>query len=656
MSKAAGGSPRPDATFAQPTVSDKSVRLTMAAKHGDDEDVTALLDQAKQQFNEGDLKSALATLYSLFETERGDPQPMILAATIHERLGDRAMAATFYAGAIDLTPNLKREVAFRAASHYLAVGDGDAALSAMLMLEKHLPDDLDLVHSICSLHREAGRYADALPYARTLAVKGQNFGNFLNAGIVLSGLGLYEEAYPPLLQAYAANPQERLALSELFWCAGNLCDFPLADRLQGELQAAYAREGVTADIRENAFRALVWSGDEEYHARCARRTAEAVFPSVAPKWSRAERAPGPIRIGYLSSDFCDHATMALFAGVLEAHDRERFAVYGICHTAEDQRKGPVRERFLEAIDFYIDILALDDDAAADLVRSLDLDILVDLKGFTQGNRLGIFCRRPAPVQVTYLGFPGSVSGVGIDYAVTDRIVTPDRSIPFYQEKLLRLDGSYQANDRSREAVERAPDRAAARAAHGLPVDGVVFCSFNQPQKIRGTVFAAWMQVLAAVDGSVLWLSDQSPLIRANLQKAARAHGIDPARLVFAPKKPLAEHLRRLAEADIALDTAPYNGHTTTSDALWCGVPVVTVKGTNFASRVSESLLSAVGQPQLVAGDLSEFVRLAVELAQDGDRHLRLRQDLIEARTTAPLFDTELFTRRLEEKFLEIVAD
>ncbi|GEO84201.1 MULTISPECIES: hypothetical protein [Alphaproteobacteria] len=617
--------------------------------------MTALLDKAKQQFNAGELQSSLATLYKLLEVERADAQPMILAATIHERLGDRAMAATFYAGAIDLTPNLKREVAFRAASHYLAVGDIDAALSTMLMLEKHLPDDLDVVHSLCSLYRETGRYADALPYARALATMAQNFGNFVNAGIVLSGLGLYEEAYPPLLQGYVANPEERLGLSELFWCASNLCDFPLAERLQAELEAAYAREGVTADIRENAFRALVWSGDEEYHVRCARRTAEAVFPPVAPKWSRAERAPGPVRVGYLSSDFCDHATMALFAGALEAHDRERFSIYGICHTPENLRQGPVRERFLEAVDFYIDILALDDDAAADLVRSLDLDILVDLKGFTQGNRLAIFCRRPAPVQVTYLGFPGCVAGVGIDYAMTDRIVTPDRSIPFYQEKLLRLEGSYQANDRSREAVERASDKAGARRALGLPETGTVFCSFNQSQKIRGNVFAAWMQVLAAVDGSVLWLMDQSALTRRNLQKAAEVQGIDPARLIFAPKVPITEHLRRLVEADIALDTAPYNGHTTTSDALWCAVPVVTFKGTSFAGRVSESLLSAVGLPELVAENLSAFVRLAVELAQDGDRHSRLRKHLIEARDVAPLFDTELFTRRLEEKFLEIAG-
>lgn len=642
-------------TFAQSTVSDKSARLTMATKHGDDEDVSALLDQAKRQFNKGDLQSALRTLETLLKKKSSDAQPLILAATIHERLGDRARAAFLFAGAIELTPNLKREVGFRAASHYLAVGDADGALSALRSLERHVPDDLDLAHSLCSIHRDAGRYPEALPYARTLAARGQTFGNMLNAGIVLCGLGLFEEAYPPLLKAYIANPEERLALSELFWCAANLCDFPLSERLQTELEAAYAREGVTADIRENAFRALVWSGDEEYHARCARRTAEALFPVVAAKWSRSERTPGPLRIGYLSADFCDHATMALFAGVLEAHDRERFAVYGICHTPEDRRQGPVRDRFLEAVDFYVDILTLDDDAAAEVVRSLELDILVDLKGFTQGSRLGIFCRRPAPVQVTYLGFPGSVTGVGIDYAVTDRIVTPDRSIAFYQEKLLRLEGSYQSNDRNREPVMRAPDRAAARRALSLPERGIVFASFNQPQKIRAHVFSAWMRVLAGLEGSVLWLSDPSPLTKANLQKAAEAHGVDPARLVFAPKLPLADHLRRLVEADIGLDTAPYNGHKTTSDALWCGVPVVTFKGTSFAGRVSESLLHAVGLPELVAEDLSEFVRLAVELAQDGDRHSRLRQTLLAARDTAPLFDTNLFTRRLEEKFLEIAS-
>lgn len=610
--------------------------------------MSALLDQAKQQFNRGDFRIALATLYRLMEQERSNCDAFLLAATIHEKLGDRASAATFYSGAIDLAPTLKREVAFRAAGHFVAVGDQSSALSALLMLSRHMPDDRATVHSICSLYREAGRYVEALPFARKLAEIGEDFENHLNAGIVLSGLGHYEEAFAPLVQAFSLNPTERLALSELFWCAANLCNLELADGLKTELEAAYRREGEAADIRENAFRALVWSGDEFYHARCARRTADAIFPAVADRPPQREVA-GRIRVGYLSGDFCDHATMELFAGVLEAHDRERFSVYGICHTPQAARQGAMRERFLQSVDFYIDILDLDDDAAADLIRGLDLDILVDLKGYTQGGRLGIFCRRPAPVQVTYLGFPGSVIGAGIDYALTDHIVTPADSDAFYQEKLLRLEHSYQCNDSSRPTFSRT----GSRAAHGLPDDAVVFCCFNQAQKFNLPVFAAWMEILREVEGSVLWILTTSQTAVDNLRAAAEKSGIDPHRLVFAPKVSMAEHWKRLPHADIALDTAPYNGHTTTADALWSAVPVVTFKGISFAGRVSESLLCAVGLSELVADDIQGFVRLAVEMAQDGARQLRLRQHLINARATAPLFDTVGHTRRIEEKYQQI---
>ncbi len=610
--------------------------------------MSELLEEARGKYDTGDLEGALRGLYRLLETDRSDPDAFILAATIHEERGDHAAAATFFVGAIDISPNLKREVAFRAASHYLAVKDSDSALSALLMLARHMPGDRDVNHSICSLHREAGRYHDALPFARKLATIGEEFGNFLNAGIVLSGLGLYEEAFAPLVQAFSLNPQERLAHSELLWCARNLANLELADGLQAELEAAYRREGENADIRENAFRAIILSGDEFYHARCAQRTGDELFPPVAAR--PAPRASGGrIRVGYVSGDFHDHATMALFAGVLEAHDREAFEIYGICHTAEAYRTGQMRERFLESVDFYIDILELDDDAAADLIRSLELDILVDLKGFTQGNRLGIFCRRPAPAQVAYLGFPGSVIGAGMDYAITDPIVTPETSARFYQEKLLPLTHSYQCNDRARAVFARTGDRAAL----GLPADAVVFCSFNQPQKITLPVFSAWMQILGGVEGSVLWLLAASPSVTENLRAAARNAGIDPQRLVFAANVPMEDHLRRLAEADIALDTNPCNGHTTTVDALWSAVPVVTFRGTSFAGRVSESLLSAVGLNELVAKDIQQFVRLAVELAQDGARQSRLRHQLIEARTTAPLFDTVGTTRAIEQKFTEI---
>lgn len=603
------------------------------------------------EFNRGDLAAALKTLDGVIREDKSNADAFILTATIHEQLGDRVSAATYFAGAIDLTPNLKREVAFRSAQHFLAAGDSESALSVMLMLKRHMPDHLDVIHSLCSLYREAGNYVDAEPYAERLAEIGTTFGNFLNAGIVLSGLGRFEAAYEPLLKAYVQQPDERLALSELFWCASNLCDLTLAPQLQAELEKGYALDGKELDIRENAFRSLFWSGDEAYHRLCALRTAGAMLPAVSPVRLSRRANPGRIRVGYVSADFCEHATMSLFAGVLEAHDRATFEIYGICHTPEARREGPMRERFMDSVDHFVDILALDDEKAAELIRSLELDILVDLKGYTQSSRVGIFARRAAVAQVTYLGFPGSVAGAGIDYALTDAIVTPASSEPHYEEKLLRLSPSYQCNDNKREPVMRT----GSRAVHGLPDDAIVFSAFHQAPKIRSEIFTAWMAVMRQVPNSVLWLGALPDLARDNLRKAAEKAGVEPSRLVFAPMVPMNEHLRRLCQADIALDSAPCNGHTTTSDALWAAVPVVTLKGTNFAGRVSESLLGSVGLSELVANDITGFVRLAVELAQDGARQSRLRQHLLTARQTAPLFDTEALTRQIEGHFSAIVG-
>ena len=613
--------------------------------------MAALLDKAFDQYYRGDLKIALATLRRLLQQERRNLNAHLLAGTIHEQQGNLLEAAGFFLSAIPLSGDRRRDVGLRAASHFLAVGASDKALAALLALHPHLPDDVDVVHGLCSLYREAGDYQAALPYALKLSEIAVNIGNLLNAGIVLSGLNRFQQALPLLKKAWELQPEERLALSELFWCAANLCDFDLSDRLQAELEAGYAREGANADIRENAFRALCWSSDERYHRRTAQLTAELLFPPVAEKPALRPVAGRKIRIGYVSSDFYDHATMALFAGVLEAHDRDSFEIYGFCHTASAARQGPMRERFVAAVDHVVDILALDDDKAAAAIRKAGIDILVDLKGFTLGGRLGLFARRPAPVQITYLGFPGSVSGVGMDYAITDAVVTPPSSEPFYEERLLRMPVSYQSNDRNRPRVQRP----VSRAAFGLPEEGIVFAAFHQAQKIRSGPFRAWMEVLKAVPGSVLWLMGQEPLAELNLRAEALAEGVEASRLVFAPKVTLTAHLERLTAADIALDTGPYNGHTTTSDALWCGVPVVSFKGTNFAGRVSESLLRAVGLPELVAPDLASFARLASDLAQDGNRLSVLRQSLIAARDTSPLFDTPGFTRALEGHFRDVVG-
>ncbi len=614
--------------------------------------MAALYQQARKQFEEGAYDQALSTIAPLLQPGENDADAYILAATIQERKGNRLDAANLFESAIDLTPSLKREVAFRACQHYIDSNKSDRAIDALLKLHKHFPDDVDVNHSLCSLYREAARYPDAAPYAEKLAVIGRDFDNWLNAGLVLMGVGQVEKAFPALKAAYEARPTERLALTELFWCATSLCAFDLVDKLQAELEQAYEADGMTLDIRENVFRSLHWSGDEAYHVLSAIKTAETHMGKVAPRRPYRPHTDRRLRIGYVSCDFYDHATMILLAGVLEGHNRDRFEVFGICHTPAKLRNGPVRQRFMDAIEHYVDILDLDDDAAEAAILSLDLDILIDLKGFTFGNRLSLFCRRPAPIQVSYLGFPGSVIGVGIDYAIADRFVTPASSDQFYAEKIIRLPNSYQANDNTRPQVFRE----GPRSAHGLPEGGVVFCSFNQTVKLRRDVFRRWMDILKAVDGSVLWLLDMRPTVQENLRAEAAVMGVAADRIIFAPKKPMPEHLKRLCFADIALDTAPCNGHTTTADALWAGVPVVTFKGSSFASRVSESLLNAVGLPELVASDLSEFGRLAIDLAQDGVRQFHLRQHLIEARTSAPLFDTPRFTRDFEAALEAICAD
>jgi len=614
--------------------------------------MSGALKRARRLYGEGRMQDALVAANEAVTKDSKSPDAMLLMAKIFEALGDRAHAGVFYAGLIDISSKYRRQAAFLAANHFLAVDNAASAVGALRMLERYMPNDVDLNHSLCSLYHGTNELEEALPYARALAKTGKNFGNWQNAGVVLSLLQHYEEAFEPLKKAYEAKPADPPTIAEFLWCAANLADLQLAERLETELRAALEAGGEEMPVPENAFRSILWSDDERYQLLCSRRTSAELLPPVSRKRPQPRAERDKIRVGYVSSDFCNHATMTLFAGVLEAHDKDRFEIYGICHTPEESRGGKMRDRFKNAIDHYVDILDCDDSQAADRIRSLDLDILVDLKGFTENTRLGIFCLRPAPVQVTYLGFPGTVANAGIDYALTDDIVTPASSEPFFDEKLLRLSPSYQCNDANRPAYQRTGDRTGL----GLPEDAIVFCSFNQYAKLKEPVFAAWMEVLRAVDGSVLWLLAGSDAQEDNLRNAATRHGVDPSRLVFAPKLPADRHMERLAEADIALDTAPCNGHTTTSDALWCGVPVVSMKGATFAGRVSESLLHAVGLDELVTEELSAFVRLATELARDAERRDRLRQHLVDARRTSPLFDTEAITRQIETHFENIIEE
>lgn len=395
---------------------------------------------------------------------------------------------------------------------------------------------------------------------------------------------------------------------------------------------------------EFPYRHISWCADESLNARLTKVHDAAAFTET----SRAARRAVPhafgdkIRVGYLSGDFSDqHATMRLMQSVLLQHDPERFEITLFCHTPDDliAIDGGLRSAYPN----LVRIGHLRDPDAAALIRSRGIDILVDLKGHTKGARSGLVNHGAAPIQVAYLGFPGSCTGIDCDYVLSDAVVTPQTSRPFYHEKFCLMPESYQANDN----VYRPLPPATPRSALGLPPDRIVFASFNAHRKITPATAGLWAEILRQAGNSVLWMMCADRFAQGNFTHWMNEEGIDAGRIIFAEPLAYPAHIARLQAADIGLDTFPYNGHTTTSDKLWAGVPVPTCRGTHFASRVSESLLRALGVPELVADTPDRYVELCVSLAKDAGQ-LRLLKDKIAAqRPVAPLFDTTRFTRHLE---------
>jgi predicted O-linked N-acetylglucosamine transferase (SPINDLY family) len=332
--------------------------------------------------------------------------------------------------------------------------------------------------------------------------------------------------------------------------------------------------------------------------------------------------------------------------LFEHHDKSRFATIAISFEAE--KDSAIGRRIKASFDRFIDASAQSDQQIAELIRRLEIDIVVDLNGFTRNSRLGVFARRPAPLQVNYLGYAGTMGADFYDYIVADATVIPKEHIEFYSEKVVWLPGSFMANDDQRAIAERVPSRAELQ----LPEAGFVFCSFNQSYKIEPIVFDVWMRLLKAVDGSVLWLKDNDPTATANLRGEAERRGVAPERLIFAPSVPdIADHLARQRQADLFLDTLLYNAHTTASDALWAGVPVLTCLGGTFAGRVAASLVRAVGLPELVTQSLADYEALALKFAREPEFLAATKAKLVENRKTFPLFDTQRFTHDMEAAYM-----
>lgn len=383
---------------------------------------------------------------------------------------------------------------------------------------------------------------------------------------------------------------------------------------------------------------------------CARTFILDRWPHDTPALARAARSPNArLRIAYLSPDFRDHPVAKLIAGVIESHDRSRFETYAFSMGHDDGSE--IRRRLESAFEHFQDVVDVSDSAVAERMADLAIDIAIDLGGHTQGSRTQILARRPAPVQVGFLGFPGTLGADFIDYIVADRHVIPGSHRAHYAEQVIYLPNSYLPG-----ALPPPCDISPTRMGTGLPERGIVFCCFNAPHKILPPVFDAWMRILKAVPESVAWLRDTSPTVKTNLGREAEGRGIDPARLVFAPKTITnAEHCARLALADLFLDTRPYNAHTTASDALGAGVPVITMRGNAFAGRVAMSLLHACGLGHLSVDTLEQYEQLAIELARSPSDLANLKDQLLRTRATVPLFDTTLFCRHLEAAYVEIWA-
>jgi predicted O-linked N-acetylglucosamine transferase (SPINDLY family) len=398
---------------------------------------------------------------------------------------------------------------------------------------------------------------------------------------------------------------------------------------------------------DNPFSNISWCADEAINAsiRPANTKTPVTSAMQVERRARPHRWGEKIRIGYLSDDFYDqHPVMHLFQGVMVSHDAERFEVTYFCYTsAENIAKDRGKRAHYPNL---VPIGHLEDNEAADFIRARGIDILVDLKGHTQGCRPNLVNLGLAPIHAAYLGYPGSGNGIDCDYVISDTIVTPDTSRPFYHEKLCRLPESYQAND----TLFRARPQPASRQDVGLPADRFVFAFFNAIRKLTPETFHLTMEILKGAPESVLWILFVNDFARQNFLAAATRAGVAPDRIIAAPPASYRDHIARLAAADLGLDTFPYNGHTTTSDALWAGLPVVSAKGSHFASRVSESLLTALGLPELVAETPADYVDLALGLAGDRARLDDIRSRIAANRDTAPLFHTTRFVRHLERAY------
>jgi protein O-GlcNAc transferase len=591
----------------------------------------------------GDLAAALCCFERALELAPNFLQALMARGGVLRKLRRHAEAVEAYERAIAAAPTasqayLGRAMAERALKKYdQAIASCDRALQLA-------PDCAEAFAERGHVLSERGRIEEAIDaYDRALRLDPMSAVVWFSRGIALSVQGRFVEAAAALRRALQADPQLPYARGTLLHAQLRVCDWSDHMAAAAAISTALQRD----DPADFPFALLAVCDSPSLQLRCAQRYARSqrAGRDALPPSGRRDR--GRIRIAYLSEDFLEHPTSYLMAGVLERHDRQRFEIVGVSWRDQDS---PTARRVRAAFDRLVPAESVPDEALARLLRGLEVDIAVDLMGYTGSHRSGLFAHRPAAIQVSYLGFPSTMGSPDIDYLVADEYVVPEAERGNYSESIAYLPECFQANDDRRPSVARAP----TRAQMGLPATGLVMCSFHNSYKLNPPLFDVWCRLLSATPDAVLWLVAATEIVQHNLRREALTRGISPERLVFAEPLPYPEHLARLGLADLCLDTIPFNGGTTTSDALWAGVPVLTCAGRGFAARMSGSLLRTIGMPELVTESLDEYERLALQLAASPARLAGVRAALALRRRSSPLFDTDRFRRHLEAVYAVMI--
>lgn len=587
---------------------------------------------------------ALAAYDDALRSDAANVGALLGRAGILRNRGSDVEALAAYDRAIALDPQ-RGDAYFGAGLTFMKRREYTAAARSFGEAARLMPQVAAVHHQHAVALQKSDRAAEALvALDKAIAADPAHLDSYLHKARILSQRHQWEDSLAVLEAARPHDPEDR-SLAQRFSDRMKVCDWTDHDAEIAEILRRLGSDG--DDVA--SFNTLAYVDDPGAQRQAAEAFAHEVLQQAPPAIAvRATPRDDRITIAYVSGDFRDHATMYLMADVFEHHDRSRFRLVGF--SLKKDETSVMRARVRPFFDAFHDLDQMTDGEVMELAARESIDIAVDMMGFTRHARANLFAARLAPVQVNYLAYAGTMGLPGIDYIIADPVLIPAALRQHYSEKVACLPDSYQPNDRRRVIAEGGADRA----EHGLPQDGFVFCCFNNSFKITPGVFDSWMRILAQAPGSVLWLLSYAPVVERNLRAAAAARGIDPQRLVFARPLPLPQHLARHRAADLFLDTLPYNAHTTASDALWAGLPVLTLMGESFASRVAASLLTAAGLPELITPSREAYERTALELWRDRGALAGFRAQLEADRLSCALFDSARYTQNLERLFAMMV--